>query len=314
MANIVVVGSLNMDMVATAPRIPVIGETIIGTDYFTQPGGKGANQAYAVARLGGRVAMIGCVGDDELGRQMRGNLAAVGCDIGEVRVESGSSGVAVICVSATGENSIIVVSGANARLKPQHVLQSRATFLNAKVVLLQLESPLETVIAAAKAGRECGAIVVLDPAPVPEVKLTPELLRNIDILTPNEVEAASLVGRLPNRLTPDEAVELGSELRKQWTPTVIMKLGDQGCVIVSPDSQTLLPAPHVRAVDTTAAGDVFNGALAVAISEGKNLRSACEFANRAAAISVTRAGAQAAVPLRAEVETIATNTASAVSY
>jgi ribokinase len=310
MPDIVVIGSLNMDLVATASRLPVSGETIIGDHYFAQPGGKGANQAYAAARLGGSVAMIGCVGNDELGRRMCDNLASVGCDIKNVHAESGASGVALIFVSSTGQNSIIVVSGANSKLQPGHVAQAKDSISSAKIVLLQLESPLPTVIAAAKTARECGATVILDPAPAPVGRLPIELIENVDVLTPNEIEAANLTGRSANHLDPAEAARVGLELCHQGMAAVIVKLGDKGCIVISGDDEVHLPAPTVIAVDTTAAGDVFNGALAVALSEGKALTVACEFANRAAALSVTRRGAQAAVPDRREVDILTSNAAA----
>jgi ribokinase len=302
MANIVVVGSLNMDLVARAPRIPVVGETIIGDGYFAEPGGKGANQAYASARLGGKVAMIGCVGRDEFGKRMRDNLSSAGCDVSSVSAEPGSSGVALIFVSSTGQNSIVVVSGANARLKPEHIQQNERCLTNIKVLLLQLESPMSAVIAAAKAARKAGAMVILDPAPAPSYALPPELLQNIEILTPNETEGTALAGLPPGRLDPDKAAKVGNFLRNLGVPTVIMKLGEQGCMIFSDRGGSLLETPNVNAIDTTAAGDVFNGALSVALSEGQDLQSACRFANNAAALSVTRPGAQIAAPSRSEVE------------
>jgi ribokinase len=302
MPDIVVVGSLNMDLVARAARIPAVGETILGDQYFAQPGGKGANQAYAAARMGGNTAMIGCVGNDEFGMQMRNNLLSVGCDVTNVQVERGATGVAVIFVSETGQNSIVVVPGANSMLSPEHILQSKVYFSKAKSVLLQLETPIETVICAARTARECGATVILDPAPVPHGELPRELLHSIDILTPNEIEAATLSGRSSTQLDLRQAAEIGMALRDQGVPTVLIKLGGQGCMVISDADPVLLPAIQVQAIDTTAAGDVFNGALAAALSEGKSLRSACELANRAAAISVTRAGAQAAVPDRSEVD------------
>jgi ribokinase len=302
MADIVVVGSLNMDLVASAPRIPVVGETIIGDHYFAQPGGKGANQAYAAARLGGKVAMFGCIGNDEFGMTMRENLSSVGCDVSAVSVEPLSSGVALIFVSAAGQNSIIVVSGANSRLQPHHVLQHRASLSRAKVLLLQLESPLDTVIAAAQLARGHGTTVILDPAPAPVDMLPSQLLQNVDIITPNETEGAALTGLPPTRLNPGQAASVGKALLSQGVGTVIVKLGDQGCMMVCGEKHILLPTPRVRTVDTTAAGDVFNGALAVGLSEGLALRNACEFANRAAALSVTRRGAQAAIPSRSEVD------------
>jgi len=278
MAKIVVVGSLNMDVVAVAPRIPVAGETIIGSKFFTSPGGKGANQAYAAAKLAGSVAMVGRVGDDEFGRQMRENLASVGCAVDAVKTVPDASGVALIHVSERGENSIVVVPGANHALLPGDI-----TFDECSVVLLQLETPIETVIAAARFAKQRNARVILDPAPAPQAGLPRELLESVDILTPNETEAAILGDALES------------------PRTVILKLGQRGCELRSGGKSTLIPAIRVNAVDTTAAGDVFNAALAVALSEGAELEAACRFAVKAAAISVTRLGAQSSAPSRDEV-------------
>jgi ribokinase len=290
-----------MDLVAISPRIPVVGETIIGTSYFTEPGGKGANQAYAAARLGGAVAMLGQIGDDEFGQEMRKNLEHAGCDASGLGVEPGASGVALIFVDEKGQNSIIVVPGANNALTPEHVLEAGQRFASAKIVLLQLENPIPTVLAAAQAARKAGARVILDPAPAPSTPLPAELFKSVDILTPNETEAAILAGLPPGNLEPAQAVTIGCKLLGMGAKTAIMKLGSQGCVIVENGSSLLIPAPKVKAVDTTAAGDVFNAGLSVALSEGLDLPAACRFANYAAALSVTRLGAQAAVPNRAEV-------------
>ena len=305
MAKIVVVGSLNMDLVATSPRIPVVGETIIGDTYFTEPGGKGANQAYAAAKLGGSVAMLGRIGEDEFGREMKDNLLKVGCDASGIRVESGASGVALIFVAATGQNSIIVVPGANTKFTPAHIAQDSGYLNGARVVMLQLENPTETVLAAAIEARRQGALVVLDPAPAPTSPLPQELIDNVDVMTPNETEAAILAGLPPGRLQPAQAAELGKALQKRGAKTVIMKLGDQGCVLVRSGEPVLLPAPNVEAKDTTAAGDTFNAGLAVALSEGLDLPDACRFANYAASLSVTRLGTQIAVPSREEVDSFA---------
>jgi ribokinase len=290
-----------MDLVAISPRIPVVGETIIGTSYFTEPGGKGANQAFAAARLGGAVAMLGRIGSDDFGQQMRRNLEEASCDVMGLGVEPGASGVALIFVDDKGQNSIIVVPGANNALTPEHVLKAGQRFDSAKIVLLQLENPIPTVLAAAQAARKAGARVILDPAPAPSTPLPAELFKSVDILTPNETEAAILAGMPPGNLEPAQAVTIGCKLLGMGAKTAIMKLGSQGCVIVENGSSLLIPAPKVKAVDTTAAGDVFNAGLSVALSEGLDLPAACRFANYAAALSVTRLGAQAAVPNRAEV-------------
>ena len=291
-----------MDLVAISPRIPVVGETIIGTSYFTEPGGKGANQAYGAARLGGGVAMLGRIGDDDFGQQMKKNLDDVGCDTKGLGVEPGASGVALIFVDANGSNSIIVVPGANNAFTPEHVAADNSAFTGAKVVLLQLENPVPAVLAAARAGRKAGARVILDPAPAPATPLPAELIKSVDILTPNETEAAILAGLPPSNLEPSQAVAIGRKLLAMGAQTAIMKLGSQGCVIVGKGEPILIAAPKVKAVDTTAAGDIFNAGLSVALSEGLDLPAACRFANHAAALSVTRLGAQVAVPLRAEVD------------
>ena len=291
-----------MDLVAISPRIPVVGETIIGTSYFTEPGGKGANQAYAAARLGGAVAMLGRVGDDDFGKEMRRNLENVGCDTTGLGVEPGPSGVALIFVDEKGQNSIIVVPGANNAFLAEHIAPDGQHLKHAKVVLLQLENPISTVLAAAHAGRQAGACVILDPAPAPATPLPMELIKNVDILTPNESEAAILAGMPPGNLEPAQAVAIGRRLLSMGATTAIMKLGSQGCVIVGTGDPVLIGAPKVNAVDTTAAGDVFNGGLSVGLSEGLDLPTACLFANHAAALSVTRLGAQVAVPNRAEVD------------
>lgn len=300
--RIVVAGSLNMDIVAVSPRIPVTGETLIGSQYFTEPGGKGANQAYAAAKLGGNVTMLGRVGDDDFGRRMRDNLAEVGCATEGIQVVPGTSGVALIFVAETGENSIIVVPGANEIFSPQDIDADGRHFENAAVVLLQLENPVPTVAAACRKARQSNARVILDPAPAPATPLPKDIFECVDILTPNETEAAILSGRHPGRLTPEEAHAMGASLQRMGTPVVMMKLGDQGCLVLEREQATLIPAPKVEAIDTTAAGDVFNAGLAVALAEGLNLVDACRFAVHASALSVTRLGTQIAVPSRVEVD------------
>ena len=305
MARIVVIGSLNMDVVAVAPRIPVTGETIIGHKYFTEPGGKGANQAYAAAKLGGTVAMLGRIGDDEFGQSMRGNLAQAGCDVSGLRAVPGVSGVALIFVASTGQNSIIVVPGANHQFLARDIEAEGASLVDAGIVLLQLENPTETVVAAARQAKSRNARVVLDPAPAPRTPLPRELFSLVDILTPNETEAAILADLPPSRLSPEEAKAVAGKLQSLGATTVVMKLGDQGCLLAEPNRHTFISAPEVDAVDTTAAGDVFNAGLAVALGEGLELADACRFAVLASALSVTRLGTQIAVPSRAEVDEFA---------
>jgi ribokinase len=308
MTRIVVIGSLNMDVVAVAPRIPVPGETIIGDSYFTAPGGKGANQAYAAAKLGGKVAMIGRLGSDDFGRQMRENLAGAGCDVSGLKSVDGGSGVALITVAANGQNCIVVVPGANARLSVADVEAELGQLPDVGILLLQLETPLPAVLAAAREVRRRGGIVVLDPAPALASPLPAELLGLVDILTPNESEASILAGLPPGRLDISQAEALARRLQAMGASTVIMKLGDQGCVLVEKHRVIAIPAIPVVALDATAAGDVFNAGLVVGLSEGMTLEHACRFAVQASALSVTRMGAQPSAPSRAEVGEFATRT------
>ena len=299
MAKIVVIGSLNMDIVALVPRLPSLGETIIGSQYLNNFGGKGANQACAAAKLGGNVAMLGRVGDDEFGRHMRANLESVGCDVSAVHVTEGRSGVAMILVADSGQNSIVVVPGANERYRRSGLYSDTVHLAGAEYALLQLEIPMDTVIAAAEIAHRRGVKVILDPAPAPAYLPAP-LLEHVDILTPNETEAAQLVGRRATHLSVDEARDIVRQLHGLGARTVIVKLGDQGCLLHESKTATLISAPQVEVVDTTAAGDVFNGALAVARTEGASLPDACRFAVTAAALSVTRVGAQESMPFRTE--------------
>jgi ribokinase len=299
MASIVVVGSLNMDLVALSPHLPLAGETLIGSKYWDAPGGIGGNQAYGAAKLGADVSMLGRVGNDNYGARMRANLESVGCDTRGLKTIDGSSGVALISLAETGQNSIIVVSGANDRYSPADVKADRELMAGAQLILLQLENPYDTVTAAAKIGRQLSARVMLDPAPAPS-SLPNDLLQAVDIITPNETEAARLAGSTATSLTLDEAGSIARKLQSMGPKTVIMKLGAQGCLLLDGDVATPVAAPKVNAVDTTAAGDEFNAAFAVAISEAASLVDACRFAAHAAALSVTRLGSQASMPSRQE--------------
>jgi ribokinase len=299
MSSIVVIGSLNMDLVAAAPQLPLAGETLIGSKYWDAPGGKGGNQAYGAAKLGADVSMLGRVGQDNYGARMRANLESVGCDTRGLKTIEGNSGVALIFLSDTGQNSIVVVSGANDRYMPADVRADRALLTAAKLVLLQLENPYDTVTEAARLAQLTGARVILDPAPAPS-SLPEDLLRAVDIITPNETEAARLAGSAASTLSLEEARVIARSLQLMGPRTVIVKLAEQGCLLLDGNVATPVPAPRVKALDATAAGDEFNAALAVAIADGASILEACRFAVRAAALSVTRLGSQASMPSRIE--------------
>jgi ribokinase len=297
-AEILVVGSINMDLAVRCPHIPVPGETILGQSLVESPGGKGANQAVAAGRLGGRVAMIGCLGRDAYGRTLRGLLRADGVADDYLLERGERSGVALIEVGAAGENSIVVVPGANALLQPEDVERAFAAAPAARVLLLQLEIPLETVCSAAALARARGLMVILDPAPARP--LPDSLLVDVDLLLPNQGEAAVLAG-LPVG-TREEALAAAQRLRARGVRSVLVKLGADGVLLPAEAGGGHVPGRRVTAVDSTGAGDTLAGALAVALMEGKTLPEAVAFANAAAALSTTRPGAQAAVPARAEVD------------
>ncbi len=302
MANrIVVVGSINLDLVAATPRIPVAGETIAGLTFRTFPGGKGANQAVAAARLGGSVSMIGKLGGDVFGVQLRDSLEEANVNTDAVEVAPGSSGVALITTDVKGENAITVVAGANGQLSPADIEANVDLIRGAGIVLTQLEIPLDTVeyLAAITAAEQVP--LVLDPAPARP--LPPSVTKRIDWLTPNETETCVLTGRRPGELFDGSLEDAANALLDLGSRNVILKLGNRGCYLALSDgTRRLLPAYPVYAVDTTAAGDAFNGAFAVALMNGQDPFAAASWASAVAAISVTRAGAQTSMPTTSEVD------------
>ncbi len=301
--HILVVGSLNMDLVVQMPAIPRPGETLIGGRFATFPGGKGANQAVAAARLGARVSMIGRVGGDAFGQQMLKIVADEGIDTRSIGVDAhNSTGVALITVDAQGQNSIAVASGANFTLTAEHVRSAWEQLTAVDLLVMPLETPMETIQAAAQIAKTRGARVILNPAPACE--LDPELLRNIDVLIPNESETERLTGLTIK--TDADARRAGLALLNQGVGSVVLTLGERGALVVEGDpaapAYQHLPAFPVQVVDTTAAGDGFVGALATGLGEGLSLSAAARFASAAAAISVTRHGAQPSLPYRREVD------------
>jgi ribokinase len=294
---IVVVGSINIDLVANAFRIPKAGETILGEDFQIHPGGKGANQAIAAARLGYPVRMIGRVGDDAFGAQLRTGLEHAGVDTAGVGTSKGSSGVALIVVAESGENSIVVVPGANSDVSAHDLDINIEMIRAAGIVLTQLEIPIETVLHLARICTRERVPLILDPAPARE--LPQELLEHVTWFTPNETEAAFFIGGEESNDTLTSVQKLmGKGIRG-----VVLKLGSHGAYIASSDgvASSIQPFP-VSAVDTTAAGDCFNGAFATGLSMDKGTVESARFAAAAAAISVTRIGAQPSMPTMGEVE------------
>ncbi len=284
-----------MDLVAKTPRLPVAGETLQGYEFFTAPGGKGANQTVAAARLGVPTQMVGRVGGDEFGRQLLVGLQAAGVQIDGVLVdEATSSGVAVITVDDAGENNIIIIAGANGRLNETDVERLSSRLPGAAALLMQFEIPMPVVQQAAQAAHSAGVPVILDPAPVRDVPT--ELYPLVDIITPNQLEASGLVGFPVDG--QETAAKASAELRQRGVGTVIVKLGAQGVFCATAEETFFVPAFSVQAVDTVAAGDAFNGALAVALTEGRPMREAVVWGAAAGAISATKAGAQPSLPNR----------------
>ncbi len=295
--RIVVVGSANTDFVVAVPSIPAPGETVLGSDLQAIPGGKGANQAVAAARLGAEVRFIGRVGNDDFGKQTLTNLQQEGIDTRFVLVsDDAPSGVALIAVSAQGENSIVVAPGANMRLTAADIHHATAAFANADAVIAQLEIPLEAVEAAAQLAKQHGARFLLNPAPARE--LPPSLYAYTDYLILNETEGRQLTGEA-------DAAAIIAALQARGCRTVILTLGGQGVDYFSDGELRNAPAYPVQAVDTTAAGDAFVGGFAVALCEGYTREQAIDFGQRVASITVSRWGAQSALPHRQELNSLA---------
>ncbi|MDE1163149.1 MAG: ribokinase [Acidobacteriaceae bacterium] len=303
MKSIVVVGSINLDLVANVARMPAEGETIPGTDFATYPGGKGANQAVAAGMLGAKTVMVGCLGDDLLADRLRKALEGAGVSTEAVKTVQGASGSAVILVTESAGNSIVVIPGANAKLRPEDMDAHRELFAAAGVILAQLEIPLDTVERLAQIAGELGVPLVLDPAPAQA--LSAETLKHVTWLTPNETETQILLSSSGEFVVGDAAAEAADRLLSTGVRNVILKMGERGVYLAGADVERgYVPPYRVHAVDTTAAGDAFNGGFAFALTQGMAPRDAAQFACAVAAVSVTRVGAQPSMPTLEEVDAL----------
>ncbi len=302
MTNIVVVGSLNMDLVVRAPHLPIPGETVLGSDFQTIPGGKGANQAVGATRLGANVTMIGCVGNDDFGQALRSNLKKEGIDTTHIlTIPDSPTGIAAITLDKDGQNCIVVASGANIKLTPEDVENAFSQIKEMDVVVLQLESPLDAVEAATRLGHERDAKIILNPAPARQ--LNDSLLALVDVLVPNESET-SLLTNLPVD-TPSQAESAAQSLFDKGVGSVILTLGSRGALVLDGNSSATQLSPHqVDVVDTTAAGDAFVAGLSVGLGEGMSLAEAAKLGNAAGALAITKLGAQPAMPLRVDTENL----------
>ncbi len=299
MKKILVIGSLNLDMVVNVDHTPLVGETILSDKMELIPGGKGANQACAAGCLGAEVAILGAVGKDTYAEIQKESLRKAGVDVAHlVCRENDATGLALITVNKDGDNSIVVVSGANATLSPKDIDDNRDLIEMCDIVIFQLEIPLETVCYAAKLAKSLGKTVILDPAPVPK-EFPEELYGYVDIIKPNETELGMLTGISNAEEHLAEAAEL---LRSRGAKDILVTLGEKGVYINEEKGASLrIPALEVETVDTTAAGDAFTAALAIMLAEGKTLSEAAQFANYVSAIVVTRKGAQSSIPMLEEV-------------
>lgn len=299
MSKIVVIGSSNTDLVVNTDRAPEGGETVLGNGFAVNHGGKGANQAVAVSRIGGTVSFISKVGNDTFGSQMRRHYEDEGMDVSYVLVDAlAPSGVALIIVDGKAENRIVVAPGANSNLAEEDINKAGLAVEKSEFVLLQLEIPMTTVEYAVRMAASLGKKVIVNPAPA--CPLSEELLRDVYLITPNETEAGILTGI--TIVDNDSAFKAAEALFGLGVQNVVITLGEKGALVYNAEVSMFVPAYQVKAVDTTAAGDVFNGALAVALSEGRTLPDAARFACAASAISVTRMGAQNSVPSRDELD------------
>lgn len=300
MKKILVIGSLNIDCVVHVDHTPITGETILCSRMNMVPGGKGANQACAAGKLGADVTFLGTIGNDSYGEFQKKSLVAAGVDISHlIERKNSSTGLAFITVDKNGDNSIVVIQGANATLTKEDIEQNTDLIEESDIVIFQLEIPIETVIYGAHKAKELGKLVILDPAPVPE-HFPEELYRYVDIIKPNETELGMLTGTV---VTENNLERAAACLRDRGVRNVIVTLGENGVYVDSEEEGKMrIPAVKVHAVDTTAAGDSFTAALAIKLSEGKNLREAVTFGNYVSSIVVTRQGAQSSIPTMEEVQ------------
>ncbi|MDB9316380.1 ribokinase [Nodularia spumigena] len=292
--TIIVFGSINIDLVATTSRLPIAGETILGEDFFKIPGGKGANQAVALARLEIPTHMVGRVGAQSFGEELVHNLQLSGVQTENIFIdETVNSGVAIITVDNTGENQIVVIPGANGRVNSEDIERLSQLLPTASALLLQLEIPIDAVVAAAKAAKNANIQVILDPAPA-QGNLPDELYLLVDIITPNEVEAGQLVGFSVDN--EESAIKAAKVLLERGVKCAIVKLGAKGAVCATAEETFFVPAFPVHAVDTVAAGDAFNGGLAAALYRGLSLHQAIIWGSAAGALAATKIGAQTSLP------------------
>lgn len=300
MKKIVVIGSLNMDFAVSVEEMPVKGETILGKELNLVPGGKGANQAFALGRLGAETVMLGAVGNDVYADMLLDNLKNAGVDVSHIqKLDDTSTGIALITVDSHGENSITVIPGANHRVDRAYIDQNIDVIKESDIVIFQLEIPMDTVVYAAALAKKLGKTVILDPAPAPE-KLPKELLESVDLIKPNETELARLTGM---EVTQQNLKEVSDCLKQQGASAVLVTLGGDGSFLNAKDGQTYRTfCEKVEVVDTTAAGDTFTAALALKLAEGEEEAAAMEFAGMVSSIVVTRKGAQSSIPSREEVE------------
>lgn len=305
-SRITVVGSINMDLVIRTPRMPLPGETLKGHDFHVIPGGKGANQAVAAARQGAEVTLVGRVGDDDFGRKQRDDLWRNRIDTTWLTIDAEqSTGIAMIAVDKAGQNSIIISPGANGSITPQQIERSKEAICRADILICQLEIPFEAVYQTIELAYDQGVPIILNPAPAPDHPINPALLKKIQYIIPNESEAEALTGMKIESLSTIEQVAF--QLQRLGAQTVILTLGENGVFAIHDGTIIHKPAVSVEAVDTTAAGDVFVGSFAVALTEGHSVPEAITFAQYAAALSVTHLGAQSSIPTRQEVDQFVKN-------